>query len=97
MNNFFCCLPCTRKSRLWRLYQKSTEKIEGQLDIAKILENIKDAKIFMKQKFLNKTEQFNIEHNNRNLVRLDSSFSEETSEDSSTSKDSGEEKEKKSF
>ena len=60
------------------------------MDITKILENIKDSKIFMKQKFLNKTEQFNIEHNNRNLIRLDSSFSEESSEDSSSSKDSDE-------
>jgi hypothetical protein len=81
-------MGCAGRNKLRRLYQKSQEKIEQQMDITKILENIKDAKIFMKQKFLNKTELFNIEHNNRNLIRLDSSFSEETSEDSSSSKDS---------
>ena len=62
------------------------------MDIVKILENANISKIFMKQKFLNKTEHFNIEHNDRNLVRLDSSFSEDSSEDSSsTDKESVEE------
>ena len=42
---------------------------------------------------MNKVEHFNIEHNNRNLVRLDTSYSEDSSEDSSsTDKESLDEK-----
>ena len=53
------------------------------MNIIKILENIKDAKVFMKTKFVNKTEQFSVEHNERNLIRLDSSYSSDSDSSSS--------------
>ena len=54
------------------------------MEITKILESIKDARIFMKQKFYNKTEIFNIEHNDKNVIQLESDDeSDETSSQSS--------------
>ena len=53
------------------------------MEITKILESVKDARIFTKQKFLNKTEIFNIEHNDKNVIQLDSD--EESNETSSQS------------
>ena len=53
------------------------------MNIIKILEQINDIKVFMKTKFLNKTEQFSVEHNDMNLIRLDSEYSSNSDSTSS--------------
>ena len=72
----FCSFCFNAKHhKLKRLYNKGERHIERQMDITHMLQNIKDAKIFLKEKFLNKAELFGIEHNKHNLIHLDTSTS----------------------
>jgi len=55
------------------MYRKGQKLIDKKMDVTKILQDINDARILLKQKFLTKTEMFAIEHNKRNLINIDSS------------------------
>ena len=53
----------------------------NELNILKILKNLKNLKILMKNKFLDEDTKFQIKHNHKNLINLDSSSSECSNDD----------------
>ena len=75
--HYCCCFKSCSKSGLVRLYDKSSEKVDKSFDIIRILKNMKYTSTLVKNKFLNDKDKFLIEHNQKNLIHLDSVSSEE--------------------
>jgi len=63
--------------RLKKLYHDGTHRLEQELDILKILKSLRNMKILLKNKFLDEEMQFQIEHNNKNVISLSSCSSSE--------------------
>ena len=75
-----------------KLKSMGSSLIKKELNVVKIIRSIRDIKIFLKNYLIDEKMKFNVNHNKRNVIKLDSY-------DSDTSFDLGIEKitEKKSF
>ena len=57
-----------------KLFEVGIEKINAELDILKLIKNMKNLKIIMKNKFMNdEKELFYIYHHEKNIIDLDNS------------------------
>lgn len=74
-----CCCFCRpfQNRKLMRLYDKSEEKIAKSLDIVKLVKIIQLCKTLVKTKFIGLREKFQIEHNQKNLINLESTSESE--------------------
>ena len=66
-----------RENKTSRLYDKSKEKIEKSLDIVKIIKSLLHAHTFTREYFIRNKELFEMEHDQKNLIKLDSSESDQ--------------------
>ena len=58
-----------------KLYDRGKNRIEGELDIVKIIKSIRNMKILMKNSFMNEEVIHQIYHSKKNLINIDESFS----------------------
>ena len=72
-----------KKSRLETLYEKGQEKIEKELDIVKLVKNLRYMKILLRSSLMSKKMKFDIMHAQKNLIEL----SEEEEEEPQDKKD----------
>lgn len=54
-----------------RLKQRGAEKINKELNILKIIKSLRDMKILMKSKMLDKETKFEIAHSRKNIIDID--------------------------
>ena len=59
------------------MYEESDERIDAELDIVRMLRDLRNAKILLSNTMMDKTTKFEIAHNDKNLIRLDTSDEEE--------------------
>ena len=73
-----CCCPrfCFKKRDMFiKLYDRGKNRIEGELDIVKIIKSIRNMKILMKNSFMNQEVIHQIYHQEKNLINIDESLS----------------------
>lgn len=59
------------------MYEESDERIDAELDIVRMLRDLRNAKILLSNTMMDKATKFDIAHNDKNLIRLDTSDEEE--------------------
>ena len=76
---FLYCDKCwskSKKKRLDRLLEQGSKRIEGELNIVKILNDLRNLKILLKNSILTKEIKEKIAHTGKNIIDLDSESSE---------------------
>lgn len=69
---FSCFNSCSKKnSKLTKLYKKAENRINKELDIVKILTNVRNLKILLKNSMIDEQVRFEIAHADKNLISLD--------------------------
>ena len=68
-----------------RLYERGEENLEKEMDIVKIVRNLRNLKIFIKKYIVDEETLEMIKHSDKNIIHIDST-SEESSSSSSSSK-----------
>lgn len=54
-----------------RLKQRGSQKINKELNVLKIIKSLRDMKILMKSKMLDKETKFEIAHSRKNIIDID--------------------------
>ena len=67
----FCLKKKIKKSKLHKLVSKSSDRIDSELNIVKIIKNLKFLKILMKKHLTDPMMRKKIEHDDKNIVDLD--------------------------
>ena len=68
-----CCQSNPKRSKLAKLYDTCQDKIDAELDVVKIIKNLKKLRIITKNHILNDPAmRHEIEHDEKNLINLDS-------------------------
>ena len=69
------CWNCVSKryERLIHLFDQTTEKLESELNIVKIIRNLREMKIYLNNNLLDRQIKFHINHSHKNVINLDSS------------------------
>ena len=57
------------------MYNKSSDKLEKEFNIVKIIKNLKDLRILIKNKFIDDLTKFQINHNTKNIIDLEDTSS----------------------
>jgi hypothetical protein len=68
------CLSFSSKSKMGKilyLYKEGSERIENDLSIERIIKNLRDIKIVIKNTLMTEKERFRIQHNQKNVIDLD--------------------------
>ena len=73
-----------KRTPLMKVYDEGLRRILRELDITKLIKNVKNMRTFIKQKFRNDPDLIKIEHHRKNVIFLD---------DSSDAPDSGKKQE----
>ena len=77
-----CCQSNPKRSKLAKLYDTCQDKIDAELDVVKIIKNLKKLRIITKNHILkDPVMKFEIEHDQKNLINLDSDDIVETRND----------------
>ena len=61
------------KNKLKKLLKKGREKLHEEVDIIKILKELRDLKVIIKHSLMNPEIKFQIQHTEENLIDLDES------------------------
>ena len=86
--NLCSCLEAKKNSqikKLQRLYQAGEERLEEELNIVKIIKNLKNLRILTKNKFIDPKTQVLINHDIKNIINLDESSDGEQKKDDAMS------------
>ena len=68
-----CCVQNPKRSKLAKLYDVCQDKIDAELDVVKIIRNLKNLRIIAKNNIAkDPIMKIQIEHNEKNFVNLDS-------------------------
>ena len=67
-----CCGYERKLTKVERLYAKGCDRIDQELNVIKIIKNLKSLRIVMKE-FVDKKTLLQINHNRRNIIEIDSS------------------------
>ena len=59
-----------------RLKQKGSSMLKKELNVIKIVKGLRDLKILAKHYLIDDKIQFNVNHNKRNVIKIDSSASD---------------------
>jgi len=59
--------------KLVKLHAKGVKKQENEFSVEKIVNHIREMRIYLKDKWLSKQERFMIQHSSKNVINLDSS------------------------
>ena len=81
MGRFFICDGCWRKrEKLQLMYEESAERIDAELDIVKMLRDLRNFKILLTNTMMDKSTKFEIAHSDKNLIKLDTSDEDDDGE-----------------
>ena len=61
----------SKREKLLRLYEQSNEKLEKELDVDKLLKQLRDLRIYAKSQVLSSREKFQIQYHHKNVIDLD--------------------------
>ena len=75
----------TPKGKLQKLYEQGQDKLEGEMNIVKIIRNLKFLRILMKKYVADEQMQFDIRHNPKNVIDLDAPSEQDEPENSNNS------------
>jgi hypothetical protein len=73
----FCDFCWSKKKKLQKLKAQGADKIEGELNIVKIMNYLRNFKVVLKNSLLTKDVKDKIKHTGKNLIELDSGSSSE--------------------
>lgn len=85
------CLVCKvcplwrKKAKLQKLYDRAQHKIESQLNLFKIMKNMRMMKIAMRSNNLDKNVEYDCLHSHKCIINLDTSCEESIEEEQSNS------------
>ena len=83
------CFGCKRKgSKLFKLYEEGTERLEADLDLDRIILKLKRLDILSKKFLTTKEQRMEVRHDNKNIINLDSSDNDMLEELAKKRKDS---------
>jgi len=81
----FCFQNCRcfgKKSKLKKLIKVGLERMEKDMNIERLIKNLRNIKIFFKlSQFLNNEDKFKIQYNHKNVINLDSDENNNSDED----------------
>lgn len=80
MGCFFPTFCWSNVTKFQQIYNETGDKIETELNIIKIIKNLKDIKILMKYSLLTKELKHQIRHSEKYLIDLDAEIEEEPDE-----------------
>ena len=63
-----------------RLYEEGQDRIETELDLVKLMKNLRNMKVLMRNSLMNKQVKFDILHSYKNLINLDSDLGSDHSD-----------------
>ena len=76
LGKLFCFGYCwENQSKIERLFERSADKMDGDLDIVKITRNMRNFKILLKNYCLDDKIKFEIAHSNKNCIDVDTTDS----------------------
>ena len=70
------CKVFRPQRKLLRLFNQGKDKIQYELNIIKIIKNLKDLRILVKNKFLDDETRLQIKHNQKNIINIESTSSD---------------------
>ena len=77
-NNLFasvgckCLDRCTNQSRLQKLFEEGNDRLEKEFNMVKLIRNLRNIKILMKNSFMSEKIKYEIKHSDFNLINLSS-------------------------
>jgi hypothetical protein len=78
-----CCLA-EAQTPMARLFRRGEELIDKEMDMIKIIKAIRNLKVVLKSRIIDKATMFQIKNSGKNVINID----KESSEDSSVSSES---------
>lgn len=79
-NQLGCLFPCicwSKREKLNRLYEKSNDRIDKELDLVKVVKNMKSFRVFLKNFLMTEKIKFEIAHSFKNCVDIDTDSDDE--------------------
>ena len=73
--DYFGCL-FKKRTKLQKLYEIGSEKLEGEMNIVKIIKNLKFLRVLMRKHLADEKLQFEIRHDPKNVIDLDAKTEE---------------------
>ena len=92
---FFCKSCWKRKNKFMKFYEEGVAKIENDLNVFKLLSNVRTMKVMLQNQNLTEEVKHHIQHSKKNLIWISSS--ESSSSDISISDDKDDSSEKDEF
>jgi len=77
LSSWFGIQCCTPKGKLQKLYEEGQDKLEAEMNMVKIIRNLKFLRILMKKYVADEEMQYDIRHNPKNVIDLDALSEEE--------------------
>lgn len=74
---FFPCFCWSKREKLQRLYEKSNDQIDKELDLIKVVKNMKSFRVFLKNFLMTEKIKFEIAHSFKNCIDIDTDSDEE--------------------
>lgn len=83
----FCCWP--NKKKFLRLIDEAQDRLEAELDVVKIIQNLRNMKVLLKSSLMSDPGvQAKIAHSAKNFIDIDASSSSDDTDDSETTESS---------
>ena len=79
-NQLGCLFPCicwSKREKLQRLYEKSNERIDKELDLIKVVKNMKSFRVFLKNFLMTDKIKFELAHSMKNCIDIDTDSDED--------------------
>ena len=80
LGGLFCDCCWGKKRKMQRLYEEGQDRIETELDLVKLMKNLRNMKVLMRNSLMNKQVKFDILHSYKNLINLDSDLGSDHSD-----------------
>jgi hypothetical protein len=55
-----------------KLYKEGNERMTQEISIERIIKHLRDIRIFLNQSVLDEAKKFEIQHNHKNVIEIDS-------------------------
>ena len=79
----FCCFS---KGKLWKLYDQGQERLEKELDIARLIVKVRNLHSFFKKKMMTERTKVEIGNSYKTVIDLDSDTEESSSQNDAEAK-----------
>lgn len=69
-----CCCTCFKENKVDKMYEKSEAQIEKEMDIIRLIKNIRNIKLILQEKLpMSKQEEYKLNYKGPNVLDLDES------------------------